>query len=105
DDPVGQEESLADVVGDENDRLANLGLDAAQLPLELFAGDRVDRAEWLVHQHDRGIGRQRPCHSDSLLLATRDLAWVAIGELVRREADELEEFIGALSPLGARPTE
>src|SRR5436190_1287869 len=24
------------------------------------AGDRIDRAEWLVHQHDRGIRGHRP---------------------------------------------
>ena len=35
-----------------------------------FADHRVDRGERLVHQQDRRVGGQCPCHADALLLST-----------------------------------
>jgi hypothetical protein len=57
-------------VGDEQDRLADLRLQAQELVLQAFAVDRVDRAERLVHQHQRGIGRERARNADALALAS-----------------------------------
>ena len=64
-DPVAHLDRLVDVVGDEEDRLAELGLQAQELVLQPLAVDRVDGAERLVHQHHargwrRARGRRRP---------------------------------------------
>ena len=40
--------------------LAMLLLEAQELVLEAVADDRVDRAERLVHEHDRRVGREGP---------------------------------------------
>jgi hypothetical protein len=61
-------------VGDEDDRLADLGLQAQELVLQARAGDRVDGAEGLVHQHQRRIGSQRARDADALALAAAELA-------------------------------
>ncbi len=49
-----------------------------------LAHDRVDRAERLVHQHHRRIGRERSRHPDALLLSAGQLRRVALGQGVRQ---------------------
>ena len=44
------------------------------------AGDRVDRAEGLVHQHQRRVGGERPGHADALALAAGELRRVAVAD-------------------------
>jgi hypothetical protein len=90
-DPVAHLDRLVDVVGDEQDRLADLRLQPEELVLEALAVDRVDRAEGLVHQHQRRVRRQRPRDSDALLLAAGQLRWVAVPHL-GVEADQLEQL-------------
>ncbi len=68
-DPVAHLDRLVDVVGDEEDRLLHLGLEAQELVLEALAVDRVDRAERLVHQHHAGVRGKRARHAHPLLLA------------------------------------
>jgi hypothetical protein len=41
-------------------------------------GDRIERAERLVHQHHRRIGGERARDADALLLAAGELARIAI---------------------------
>ena len=77
---VGEHERLVDVVGDEHDGLAELALQPVELDLEVGPHDRVDRAERLVHQQDVGVAGQRAGDADALLLATRELARVALGQ-------------------------
>ena len=72
-DPVAHLDRLVDVVGDEDDRLAQLGLEAQELVLQPLAVDRVDRAERLVHQHQRRVGRERAGDADALALAAGQL--------------------------------
>ena len=93
-DPVAHLDRLVDVVGDEEDGLADLGLEAQELVLQALAVDRVDRAEGLVHQHHQGVRGERPRHPDPLLLAAGELRRVAVGE-VGVEADQLEQLGGA----------
>ena len=76
-DPVAHLDRLVDVVGDEHDRLADLGLQAQELVLEALAVDRVDRAERLVHQHQRRVGGERAGDADALALAAGELRRVA----------------------------
>jgi hypothetical protein len=91
-------------VGDEEDRLAELGLQPEELVLELLADDRVHRAERLVHEHHRRVGGERPSHSDALLLAARELVGVPPGvRLV--QPDPFEELEAPLARLPLVPAE
>ena len=90
-DLVAELDRLVDVVGDEEDGLAELLLQPQELVLQLLAHDRVDRAERLVHQHHRRVGGQRAGHADALLLAAGELGGVAAGE-AGRQADPLEQL-------------
>src|ERR671915_1196373 len=60
---------LVYVVGDEDDGLLYVFLNAQELVLEPLARDGVDSPEGLVHQHDGGVRRQRPRDPYALLLA------------------------------------
>src|SRR5580765_6725551 len=85
-DLVTEQERLLDVVGDEHDGLAELALQPQQLVLELLAHDRVDGAERLVHEQDVRVADEPAGDPDALLLATGELARIALGE-GRVEAD------------------
>ena len=79
--PVAHADRLVDVVGDEDDGLAQPPQDRQELALQPLAHDRIDGAERLVHQHHRRIGRQRARDADPLPLAARKLAREAPQEL------------------------
>ena len=84
---------LVDVVGDEQHRLVQLVLDPAELRLQPVPGDRVDRAERLVHQQHRRVGGERPGHADPLPLTAGQLVRVAACRSRRRvEPDEVEQL-------------
>ena len=102
---VAHLDGLVDVVGDEDDRLADLLLEAQELVLQPLAVDRVDRSERLVHQHQRRVDRQRPCHADALALAARELGGKAVARLVRVEADQLEQLVDARADPGLVPAQ
>ena len=88
---IAELDRLVNVVRDEQNRLAQLGLQAAELVLKLIAHNRIDGREGLVHQHHRRVGRQRPRHPDALLLTAAEGSRIA-----RRqrgvEAHRLKEF-------------
>ena len=100
-DPVAHLDRLVDVVGDEEDGLADLRLQAEELVLQALAVDRVDRAEGLVHQHHQRVRGQRPGDADALLLAAGELGGVAVAEL-GVEPDQLQQ-LGA-SARGSAPS-
>ena len=89
----------------EDNRLAEGLLQAQKLSLQLFAGDRVGRTEGLVHEHHRRICGERPCHSDALLLAARELLRVAVREILRVEFDGGEQLVDAVADLLLAPAE
>ena len=60
------------------------------------AGDRVERAEGLVHQQNGRIGSECAGYADALALAAGKFVRAAGGEFVRIETDEGEEFFDAL---------
>ena len=66
----------------------------SSLGLQLFAHDRVDRAERLVHQQDVRVDGEAAGHADALLLAAGELARVALGERAI-EADDIHQLEGA----------
>ena len=90
-DAVGHLDALVDVVAHEDDGLRDGAVQAQEVVLQALARDRVDCGERLVHEHHRRVARQRLGEADALLLAARELGGVAAGELVRVEADELEQ--------------
>ena len=102
-DPVAHLDRLVDVVGDEDDRLADLGLQAQELVLEAVAVDRVDRAERLVHQHQRRVGGERAGDADALALAAGELRRVALGHLLR-QPDQVEQLVDAVGDPAACPS-
>ncbi len=63
------------------------------------AGQRVERAERLVHQQHARLDRQRAGDADALLHAAGDLARQLV--LRRQQADKIERGAGALGQLGA----
>ena len=104
-DEVAHLDRLVDVVGDEQDRLGEVLLEAQELVLEPFADDRIDGPEGLVHQHDRRVGREGLGHADALALAATQLRRVAVAVLPGLEPDEREELIGPLSLAVLRPAD
>src|SRR5437899_13073464 len=91
-------------MGDEDDGLAEFGLQPKELLLKLRAYDRVDSAEGLVHQHHRRICGERPSHTDALLLTTGKLRGVTLGEL-GVQTDPLKKLHRAIAGLATVLTE
>src|SRR5579859_2169018 len=87
-DPVGEEHRLLDRMGDEDAGDAGALPYLQQLALQLLARQRVERAEWLIHEEDVGVVGEHARDRDALLHAAGELARVAIGETF--EPDELE---------------
>ena len=88
---IAERERLAHVVRDDDHRLVQLILDAAELLLQLGARHRVQRAEGFIHQKHGGIHRQRTRHTHPLPLAARQLVGPPRGEL-GREPDQVEQL-------------
>ena len=86
-DLIGEADRFVDVVGHKDDCLPEFLVDAPQLQLQVRAGDGIERAEWLVHQHGVGIHGQGARKSDPLLLATRELGRIAAPVGGRRQPD------------------
>lgn len=104
-DAVAEPDRLLDVVGDEEDRLAERGLKPQELVLEVLAHHRVDRAERLVHQQHGRVGGERAGHPDALALAAGELVGIAVAVRRRVQADQVEEFGGTRPGLRPRPAE
>ena len=89
---------------DEDHRLVDFVLEPPQLGLQAEAGDRVERAERLVHQEERGVRGQRAGEADALPLAPGKLCRVAL-RVGCLEPDELQQLRRALADLSAVPAE
>ena len=99
-DAVAHLDRLVDVVGDEEDRLLHLGLEAQELVLEALAVDGVDRAERLVHQHHAGVRGERARDAHPLLLTAGELRRIAVAKL-GVEADEADQLVDRAQPSAA----
>ncbi len=99
-DPPPELEGFLLVVRDEDRRDAERLLDLLERLAKLHADLDVERAERLVEQEDRRPVRESAREGDPLPLAPRELALVAAAEA--READELQQLLAALLPLGRR---
>ena len=65
----------------------------SELLLQARARDRVERAERLVHQHHRRVGRERAREADALALAAGELRGVALAVVALGQADEVEQLV------------
>ncbi len=93
DDAVGQPDGLLDVMRHEENGLLELPMDTLKFVLKPHPGDRVQRAERLVHEHGGWFRRQRPGQANPLLFASRQLIRIAPIVGSRRQPDEFEKFI------------
>ena len=101
-DPVGEDDRLVDVVGDEQDRLAGRAADAHQLALHVGAGVGVERRERLVHQQHLRLVGQHAGDLDALLHAAGQLGRMLV--VLAAQADQLEIVPRLLLALGAAAT-
>ncbi len=85
-DAVGEQDGLVHVVGDHEGGLAGLGDEAAHLLLQRAAGERVERAERLVHQQQFRRDGEGAGDADALLHAARELRRLALGRLLEPDA-------------------
>ncbi len=97
-DPVGHRQRLLLVVGDEQGGDPQLLLEAADLLAQRQPHLGVQRGQRLVEQQDARLEGERAGERDALLLAAGHLVRVAAGVL--RKADQLQQLLGALGPLG-----
>ena len=69
---------------------SDLGPDAQQLEAHLFARQRVERAERLIHEQHLGLVNQRAADGGALLHAAGKLPGQAVTEAT--EPDQLQQF-------------
>src|SRR5437588_10803887 len=60
--------------------------------LQRSARQRIERAEWFVHQQQRRIGRERARDANALALAARQFTRITISESFRIESDQRKHF-------------
>ena len=96
-DPVAHRERLLLIVGHEDERDPELGLERLELDLEVLAQLRVERAQRLVEQQHARPQHERARERDTLLLAARELVGLAPREL--GQVDQLERLADPLGPL------
>src|SRR5437899_9239012 len=98
--PVGESDRLAQVVSDEDDRLARSIPQLEELILQEKSRLGVERAERLVHQDDLGVVHERADDVRALAHPPRQLVWIVI--LEAGEAHALDEGGRAGAPLAPR---
>ena len=76
----------------DDDRLPEAFAAALEFVVHFAARERIERAEWLVHQQNRRIGGQRARHAYSLALPSGKLVRIALQELLRVEPHKREQF-------------
>src|SRR2546430_15365119 len=85
------------IVGHHHDRLAVIAIERLQQLEDLVAGFSIEIARRLVAEQQRRIRDDGPRDADTLLLSTRELAWIvfrAIGQ-----TDDFERDGDTLPPL------
>ena len=103
-DAVAELDGLVDVVRHEDDGDPEGALKIEKLVLQSIADDRIDGAEGLVHEHERGLGGHGARDADALALAARELRGVALLH-VPIEADQGEQLVDSRADAVSRPTQ
>ena len=76
-DSGAEQQSFAQIVGDEDYRFAQALLQGQKFALQFGASDGIERAERLVHQEECRIGGQGASHADSLPLSAGKFTRIA----------------------------
>src|SRR5579871_1320712 len=92
---------LPQVMRHENHRFVQPALKSEKLPLQFIAGERIESAEWFVHQENWRIYGQCPSDADPLSLSAGKLVRIAGGHF-RREPGELQELVDSAANAGCR---
>ena len=92
-DPVGQCRRLGQVVGDEDDRDADLPAQHGQLALQLAPGHLIHCGEWFVEEQHFRLAGQGARQGDALSLPAGEGGGPAL--LESAEMDQLKKFAGA----------
>ena len=79
-DSGAEKRRFTNIVRHKNHRFSKPPMECPEFVLNLRAGDRIERAEWLIEQQDRRVRRKRPRHADALPLAARELARKSFGD-------------------------
>src|SRR5690606_23750630 len=87
-DPIGELERVADLVGDEQADAAKLAEGLAKDLTGLDHGLRVEGREWFVEQQHAGLDDQRAGQSDALGLTAGQLPGSTCSELGDAKANE-----------------
>ena len=98
-------DGLVDVVGHEQHGHAQRAVQSEKLVLQTFAHDRIDRAERLVHEHDRRLDGHCPSNAYALTLAARELRGIAVAHAGWIEPDQLEQLLDTLLDALTRPAQ
>ena len=96
-DPVGHRHRLLLVVRDDDERDADVALDALELDLHRLAQLEVERAERLVEQQHLRVHHERARERDALLHAAGELR--GLGLLATGQVHQLERLAGLLVAL------
>ena len=99
-DAVGEQHRLLDIVGDHDGGHAEPLVQRPVGGAQRVAGDRIERAERLVHQHDARPRRDGPRHAGALALATGQRMGEA-RRIVARQLDEVEQLRDARRDVAA----
>jgi hypothetical protein len=103
DDAGSKQQGFAQIMGDENDGLAEAPGEAAELPLKLGAGDGIERTEGLIHQQDWWIRGESAGYADTLALPAGKFAWAAVGKFRGIQSDKTKELSDSNSSAAAVP--
>jgi hypothetical protein len=87
---LAQEKGFTNVVCDEDDSLLKAASQCAEFTLKLSSGDRIESAEWLIHEQDRRIGGEGARDPDALPLATREFARMPSGKFGGIQTNQLK---------------
>ena len=111
---IAEAEGFEEVVGYQQERLAQRLLEVEEVVLQLASRERVESAEGLVEEHDRGIGGDGAGEGDALTLsagehhaALADDRVVALGEVLDVGGVQVDrwEARGVAAALGERSAE
>ena len=84
-----QQQRLAHMVRDQYDGLADQLLESLEFALKFAAGERIKRAERLVHQQNGRIGGQRARNANALALAARKFVRMTMQKFPGVQTDQL----------------
>ena len=80
----------------------SLRVQFAKIVAERVAGEGIERAERLVHQHDPRLGRQRAGDADALALAAGQFMRKAVAVVRAVEPHQIEQLVDPRCDFGRR---